>query len=467
MSNRLLFIVLLIVLIIAIIFYNSLTKRGNRTNGGVEGFDCATESPLTTEPIDTSSTISSYFELFVDFVNNRCSSDLTGYDLCSASDDIKIDINMKNVIPTNNDNIKNDIGALSKIYDAVNTTNAIVDNTNNPFYSVSTANLPKPCGCYKQIMVNFEQHYKIPMKYTSTNLNTYYSVIRYFFDVENPTDKIVYTGLGNYSGDYTMDYYSKFTDSDGNYHPPTEITAETEIVNLLNQSYNYHLNYYGQYLLMKSKDIKKSKILSFIFNIAAILRTQYTGIYDIEIELFPGKKTTQTATIPAIIKKIRYKTFTDYDDNGKCSGTTLSKHAVDVLNKLSDRKYFVAYLKAVIYAINNPNEAMLATVDKATNWDPIGAIIKHTELDSTTLLSDRYLFDTNPKHMFDLMEYFGHFDKHENKYILNKNGLIVVKQMSIDDSKCVIDYLERMCVLAFTPVKYGGVVNYDRWMFYS
>ena len=463
MSNRLLFFVLLIVLIIAIIFYNSLTKRRNRMNGGVEGFDCASESPLTKESIDTSSTISSYFGLFVNFVNDRCSSDLTGYDLCSASDDIKIDINMKNTIPTNNDKIKNDIGALSKIYDTVKT---MADNSENPFYSVSVVNIPKPCGCYKQIMINFEHHYKIQLKYTSTNLNTYYSVIRYFFDVENPTDKIVYTGLGNYPGVYTTNYYDKFI-VDGNYNPPNEITSETETVNLLNPSYNYYLNYYGQYLLMNSREIKKPMILSFIFNIAAILRTQYTGIYDIEINPFPGKLTTQTAAIPAIIEKIRYKTFTDYDKNGKCSGTTLSKHAVDILNNLTDRKYFVAYLKAVIYAINNQNEALLANVDKNTNWDPIGAIIKHTDLDSTMLLSDRYLFGTNPKHMFDLMEYFGHFDKHENKYILNNNGLIVVKQMSIDDSKCVIDYLERMSVLAFTPVKYGSVVNYDRWMFYS
>jgi hypothetical protein len=39
--------------------------------------------------------------------------------------------------------------------------------------------------------------------------------------------------------------------------------------------------------------------------------------------------------------------------------------------------------------------------------------------------------------------------------------------MSIEEQSCVVDYLERMSILIFTPVKYGGTVNYDRWMFFK
>lgn len=456
----------------------------------IEGFDCVSETPIVDSVIDTYSIINSYIKNFVYFGNNRCLTDLSTYDYCKHF--YTINIKIKNIALFNltktkyilsekheilrADELSNNIKVLTKMYDAIKTFDV---KDPNPFGGKDPVNQPKPCRCYTKIMDNFDKYYIKTSNYDSITPNAYYSVIRYFFDVYDATNKITYTGMGNLKGDYTQDYYDTFvTNSEIEYIAPSEI--QTEIVDLMNADFKYYLNYYSRYLLLNAPE-SKYVVLSFINNLAHVLRANYNNIdvadgeggitkafYDISSNPFPNKakQVNSNIHINDIIKKVKSKTFKDYEQENNNSGSTPTKDTTNVLNRIVDRKYFVAYLTAVKQAIVNTDKDVLSKVDVNQDWDPTNQVINN-DFSKSMLLTDQFLLDADPNHMYDLMDYFGEFDKLTNKYKVNPIGLIVIKQLSEDHKKIISDYLDRMCILAFTPVKYGGEVNYDRWMFYK
>jgi hypothetical protein len=442
----------------------------------IEGYDCATQTSLINTPIDTSGNINSFVENFVVFGESRCSTDLSTYDYCQKGYNIRFTIKNVNIfnITKTKDTLSNNIKVLTKMYDAIDTFNV---NDPNPFKSADVVNQPKPCVCYTKIMDNFYTYYINKSNYNSTSANVYYSVIRYFFDVYDVANKITYTGMGNLMGDYTSNYYDKFVSNTNNkYTVPNEI--QTETVNLMNPNFEYYLNYYSRYLLLNATGSKPA-LLSFIIKLAHILRASYNNIdisdgtgkefYSISSNPFPNnpnKARQSNSNISNIITKVKSKTFKDYDSKKPSSGSTPTKDTTNVLNNIVDRKYFVAYLTAIKQAIKNPDKNALSKVDENANWDPTNLLISD-DSSKSMLLTDEFRLDMDPNNMYYLMDYFGEFDKRTNTYKINSTGLIVLKQLSEDNKKIIYDYLDRMCILAFTPVKYGGEVNYDRWMFYK
>jgi hypothetical protein len=199
--------------------------------------------------------------------------------------------------------------------------------------------------------------------------------------------------------------------------------------------------------------------LNRIIEIAQRLTTQLAAPYDTTLNPFPGQK-IYTNIINSIINKARYKTFEDWTE-GTCSGSTLNANAQKTLSNITDKKYFVAYLKSVIQAIQTP---IGTTSTPYNDWD---SIINDVYDNNTMLLTDPYLLSNTADNVYNLMEIFGHFDPRTNTYTLNDKGVLMVGQLSNDSKKCVLDYLNRISVLVFVPVKYGGEVNYDPWGFFN
>ena len=428
-SYRVIFVVVIMIVIIAVA--NMTIKTGSiKTN---EGFDCATETSLLSVKYDTGS-----------YINDV------------------IFLTEKSPITYTEDEIYNIIGMLTKIYDVINNEKMNGEQTYNPFYGVDVVNPPKSCGCKNTISGNFDTYYKEKGYNVSTNRTFYFSFLRFFFDIEDPKQKKVYTGLGDYPGSYNQDYYSMFF-KNGAYIVPNEIT--TPSVYLVNPKFKYHLNYLSKYILINSESVSKDNIMEMIVDAANALKTQYTSInnknYDTNLNPFPGMR-MHSNDLPTIISKARYKTFNDWNNNNVCSGTTLYKNARKILDVITDKKYFVSYLKSVKQAILGRTVVSGSYYD----WDPDNKIINDiTDMD-TMLLTDAYLLSNSADNVYNLMELFGHFDPLSNTYTLNTTGDMVIKQMSVDVKKCVIDYLDRICVLAFVPTQYGGEVNYDRWGFF-
>jgi hypothetical protein len=393
-----------------------------------EGFDCASETALLNTPLDTG--------VYITRVKNAF-------------------VSSKTTIAYTNEDIKNVIAALTKIYRTIQKS----ESSYNPFYGKDVVNPPKSCGCYHTIAQNFDAYYLTPKNYDSRDQKVYLSALRYFFDIEDSKNHVIYTGLGNYAGSYMQDYYHLFLRG-GSYTAPSEIIGET--VYLANPKFKYYLNYFSKYLLLNSQTVNNSDILGMIVLAANQLLTQYTGsIYDKNLNPFPGKQ-LRANQLPYIVMKARSKTFADSTDGELCSGSKLNANSQKILNAIPDKKYFVAYLKGVIQAIQR--YASGATTN--SDWDPNGLIIKDAYDPDVMLLSDTYLFSNGPDNVYNLMEQFGHFEPLTNVYTLNTTGNLVVGQMSVDVKRCVVDYLEKMCVLAFAPIQYGGEVNYDRWGFF-
>ena len=440
----------------------------------IEGYDCATQASLIDTPINTSPNINSFVRNFIVLKENRCLTDLSIYDYCQKGYNINFtvkNINIFNITKTK-DTLSNNIKVLTKMYDAIDTFNV---KDPNPFKGQDVVNQPKPCVCYTKIMENFYTYYINNKNYDSNSVNVYYSVIRYFFDVYDVANKITYTGLGNFSGDYTPNYYDKFVSNKNEYTVPKEI--QTETVNLMNPNFEYYLNYYSRYLLLNATGgVRKPLILSLIIDFAHILRASYNNIdlsdgtgkefYNISSNPFPNKAIQSNSNIRNIITKVKSKTFQDYDSQNPFSGSTPTKDTTNILNSIVDRKYFVAYLTAIKHAINYPDRNALSKVDEKENWDPTNQFI-NDDFSKSMLLTDEFLLDTDPNNMYNLMDCFGEFNKITNTYKANSTGLIILKQLSEDNKKNISDYLDRMCILAFTPIKYGGEINYDRWMFYK
>ena len=430
MSYRLIFVVVITIIIIA--FVNSMTKPYGY--GKIyEGFDCASETDLLGTTIDTGSYIQ------------------------DIRDTIKTSGFTTNHIYTNAE-VLNIMTMLTNVYGEIKVAETSTDQSNNPFYGIDVVNLPKSCGCRNAIMSNYETVYKGQTRYNLTDLTAFFSILRYFFDVEDPSNNKVYTGLGNYTGSYNQDYYNTFLDGKGTYTVPAEITNETTY--LISDKYKYHLNYFSKYLLIHSSSIHKKDILTMIINAANTVMNNYNGIYDTNLNPFPGKS-IHTNELPAIIDKARYKTFTDWEA-GVCTGNTLNLNAQKILTAITDKKYFVAYVKAVINAIQGQT-----STGTYQDWDPQGLIINDVSGKDTMLLTDDLLLSNSADNVFNLMEKFGHFDKLSNVYTLNTTGNSIVQQMSIDAKTCTVDYLERMCVLIFVPIQYGGEVKYDGWGFFQ
>jgi hypothetical protein len=394
-----------------------------------EGFDCASETALLNSPLDTG--------VYITRVKNAFVSSTT------------------NIAYTNED-IKNVIAAFTKIYRTIEKS----EGSYNPFYGKDVVNPPKSCGCYNTIAQNFDAYYLTPQNYDSSDQKVYFSALRYFFDIEDSANRIIYTGLGNYSGTYVEDYYDRFL-TGGSYTAPSEIIGET--VYLANPKFKYYLNYFSKYLLLNSESVNKSDILDMIVLAANQLLTQYTADrYDKNLNPFPGKK-LRVNSLPYIVKKTRLRTFSDSNAGDPCGGSFLNANSQKILNAITDKKYFVAYLKGVIQAIQGYASG---TTTEYRDWDPNGLIMNDVSDPNIMLLTDKYLLTNSRDNVYHLMEQFGHFDPITNEYTLNSTGKIVVAQMSADVKKCAIDYLTKMCILAFAPIKYGGPVNYDRWGFF-
>jgi hypothetical protein len=395
-----------------------------------EGFDCASDAELLDTPFDTGVYIDGIFNLL-------------------ASSNI-----MKGF---SNDDIKRLVAVFTNIYKTFETTE--ISPKRNPFYGTDMRNPPKPCGCYMTIAQNFDVYYLTPKRYHSSNQTEYFSVLRYFFDVEDSANGVVYTGLGNYKGAYSENYYNEFFKE--SYTVPSEITNEP--TNLMNPGFKYHLNYFTKYLLIHTQAVNKQDMMEVIVKLSNKLLSKYTGgTYDKNLNPFPGKKMHVT-DLQKIVKKARSKTFTDSNSGEVCSGSKLNANAQKILNAITDKKYFVAYLKGVIQAIQRNTSG---TTGEYHDWDPNGLILNNVVEHDAIILSDTYLLSNSVDNVYNLMEQFGHFDPLTNTYTLNTTGILVIQQMSVDVKKCVVDYLEKMCVLAFAPIQYGGEVNYDRWGFF-
>ena len=430
MSYRLIFVVVITIIIIA--FVNSMTKPYGY--GKIyEGFDCASQTDLLGKTIDTGSYIQ------------------------DIRDTIKTSGFTTNHIYTNAE-VLNIMTMLTNVYGEIKVAETSTDQSKNPFYGIDVVNLPKSCGCRNAIMSNYENVYKGQTRYNLTDLTAFFSILRYFFDIEDPSNNKVYTGLGNYTGSYNQDYYNTFLGGKETYTVPAEITNETTY--LISDKYKYHLNYFSKYLLIHSSSIHKKDILTMIINAANTVMNNYNGIYDTNLNPFPGKS-IHTNELLGIIDKARYKTFTDWKA-GVCTGNTLNPNAQKILTAITDKKYFVAYVKAVIKAIQGQTS-------KGTyqDWDPQGLIINDVSGKDTMLLTDDLLLSNSADNVFNLMEKFGHFDKLSNVYTLNTTGNSIVQQMSIDAKNCTVDYLDRMCVLIFVPIQYGEEVKYDGWGFFQ
>jgi len=489
-------------MIIAIAVYNNLTNHKN-----IEGFGCAIEDVFTnTKSPNTGIVMIQYFQLFVSFaivgneIQNVCTTKMKDYDVCNAGSFPVINISYMNntSFKDNSATLVNYIKVLTKMYNEIRVFTPMIETISSP-PSLS-------CRSYIQIMKNFYDYYINERRYNSSDIKTYHSIVRFFFDVEDPMKKKVYTGLGDYDIkgiSYTKDYYTKFTIVNANdatapvYTVRNEITEET--VDLMNSNYIYHLNVYSEFLLSNSSEltdeqkilirkstlsifnslksssnntIDKESIQYMIIQIAHLMRYKYNKMvktpYNIFKNAFPGKNLPTTESdISKIIKKIRKRTFEDSDPMISCSGSdNMTANTIDILNNVSDRKYFVSCLKAVINAIKSADESQLS--DASDKFD-ISSVVNTNDLNSynSALLQSAFQLSSNPENMYNTMEYFGTFDKRTNRYTLNDVGLSIIKQMSIEEQSCVVDYLERMSILIFTPVKYGGPVNYDRWMFFK
>jgi hypothetical protein len=404
------------------------TRMSSASATTTEGFDCASETALFNTALDTGVYIKGVKTAFVSSTTS---------------------------IAYTNDNIRNVIAAFTKIYRTIEKS----ESSYNPFYGRDVVNLPKSCGCYNTIAKNFDTYYFTLKNYDSSDQKVYFSALRYFFDIEDSKNHVIYTGLGNYRGSYVQDYYDRFLKG-GSYTAPSEIIGET--VYLANPKFKYYLNYFSKYLLLNSQTVKKTDILNMIVAAANQLLTKYTdGTYDKSLNPFPGEK-LRVNDLPGIVMKARSNTFADSNDGVLCSGSKLNTNAQKILNAITDKKYFVAYLKGVIQAIQGYTSGTTANSD----WDPNGLIINDAYDPDVMLLSDTYLLSNSADNVYNLMEQFGHFDPLSNTYTLNSTGNSVIKQMSVDVKKCAVDYLEKMCVLAFVPTQYGGEVNYDRWGFF-
>ena len=422
-SYRVIFVVVIMIVIIALVN----TRMYSTTT---EGFDCASDAELLDTPFDTGPYIDGVFNLF------------------ESSNILK---------QFSNDDIKRLVAVLTNIYKTFET--AEISPKRNPFYGTDLKNPPKPCGCYMTIAQNFNVYYLIPKRYQSSNQTEYFSVLRYFFDVEDSANETVYTGLGNYKGAYTENYYNEFFKA-GSYTVPSEITNEP--TNLMNPGFKYHLNYFSKYLLIHTQSVNKKDMMQLILKLADNVLKKYTGgTYDRNLNPYPGKKIHVT-DLQKIVKKARSKTFADSNSGELCSGSKLNTNSQKTLNAITDKKYFVAYLKSVIQAIQGNTSG---TTSSYQDWDPNGWIMNNNP-DHDMILSDTYLLSNSVDNVYNLMEQFGHFDPLTNTYTLNTTGNLVIQQMSVDVKKCAVDYLEKMCVLAFAPIQYGGEVNYDRWGFF-
>ena len=440
-SYRVIFVIVIIGIIIVIA--NSITKPAG---GYQEGFNCATETSIANTPFDSTTLVSNLFRLFT------------------------------TVPKYTKDDIYDILKVLTKIYTAIQTTHLSSDQPDNPFYGNDLVNRPSSCKCKDVISSNFQTRYLDLSKHVISDAvynqkgpasKNYGSVLRYFLDIEDPSTKTIYTGMGNYHGAYTQNYYSNFNQyiSNGIYTPPSEIQTETTW--LINPTFNYYLNYYSKYLIIhllenpmtSSISDAKSVLLNRIIEIAQRLTRQLAAPYDTTRNPFPGQK-IYTNIINSIINKARYKTFEDWTE-GTCRGSTLNAKAQKTLSNITDKKYFVAYLKSVIQAIQTP---IGTTSTPYNDWD---SIINDVYDNNTMLLTDPYLLSNTADNVYNLMEIFGHFDPRTNKYTLNDKGVLMVGQLSNDSKKCVLDYLNRISVLVFVPVKYGGEVNYDPWGFFN
>jgi len=497
MSYKTIWIVLIVCMIIAIAVYNNMTNHKNK-----EGFSCAVEKVLTnTLPPNTGIVMIQYLQLFVTFeivdnqLQNVCTTKMKDYDVCNAGSfpDINISYMNNTSFKDNKTTLMKYISVLTKMYNAIDVYTPVIMTDSNSF----------TCKCYNYIMQNFYDYYISERRYNSSDIKTYHSIVRFFFDVVDPTLKKVYTGMGDYDGTYNKDYYTKFIVVNANdinapdYAVPDAI--QNEPVDLMNSKYEYNLNVFSEFLLSNSNKltdeesktlrnstlsifnslksssdstIDKETIQYMIKQIAHLMRYKYNKMvktpYNILKNVFPGNTiSNEEGNISKIIKKIRNRTFMDSDPTTLCSGgDNMTDNTINILNDVVDRKYFVSYLKAVINAIKSANQSQLSG---ASDSFDISSIVDTNNLDShnSVLLQSAFQLSSNQENIYNTMEYFGTFDKRTNRYILNDVGLSIIKQMSIEEQSCVVDYLERMSILIFTPVKYGGTVNYDRWMFFK